>query len=273
MHKVSFSLSYAYCKISSLCHQINLQVFVNWLINFTLQLHFNYATTGIYDEKYTHTEQLSEYAVHISQFESLVWITTFLVKKSTKTALWKYNFPPPTTPPNDLYISRGGGGGASCRKESLTRSHAHAHTFTSSIYWDGNMATFPRARSVHPQQPRRDSLTRWFCVDKTNKTKNVIICCHITVDPITPAPWNDVSHFGVLLNRSCCLMLPSLNVLVRRLLRKWHRSFHPSGARHSLKGYMYIYIKLSHAADIGWFLLFSLRSEWESRKAAHFKWY
>jgi hypothetical protein len=37
-------------------------------------------------------------------------------------------------------------------------------------------------------------------------------CCYITVDPGTPAPWNGESHFGVLLNRLCCLMLPSLNV-------------------------------------------------------------
>ncbi len=29
-------------------------------------------------------------------------------------------------------------------------------------------------------------------------------CCYITVDPATPAPWNGVSHFGVLLNRPSC---------------------------------------------------------------------
>jgi hypothetical protein len=34
-------------------------------------MHFNYATTGIYDEKHTYTEQLSEF-VHVSQFECLV---------------------------------------------------------------------------------------------------------------------------------------------------------------------------------------------------------
>ncbi len=37
-------------------------------------------------------------------------------------------------------------------------------------------------------------------------------CCYITLDPATPAPWNGVSHCGVLLNRPRCLMLPSLNV-------------------------------------------------------------
>jgi hypothetical protein len=41
-------------------------------------------------------------------------------------------------------------------------------------------------------------------------------CCYITVDPATPALWNGVSHFGVLLNRPHCLMLPSL---------KWHYSY------------------------------------------------
>ncbi len=35
-------------------------------------------------------------------------------------------------------------------------------------------------------------------------------CCYITVDPATPTPWNRAPHFGVLLNRPRCLMLPSL---------------------------------------------------------------
>ncbi len=34
---------------------------------------------------------------------------------------------------------------------------------------------------------------------------------------------------------------------------------------------IHIFMKLSHAADIGWYLLFSHRLEWEPRKAVHWR--
>ena len=47
----------------------------------------------------------------------------------------------------------------------------------------------------------------------SQKIESANRCCYITVDPATPALWNGVSHFGVLLNRPRCLMLPSLKWL------------------------------------------------------------
>ncbi len=53
-------------------------------------------------------------------------------------------------------------------------------------------------------------------------------CSYITVDTATPAPWNGVSHFGVLFNRPRCLMLPSLNVRkTKQLWSKWLYSHKP----------------------------------------------
>jgi hypothetical protein len=72
---------------------------------------------------------------------------------------------------------------------------------------------------------RSDEAPFW---EVLNTVRTNTWCCYITVDPATPAPWNGVSHFGVLLNRPRCLMLPSLKVRkTKQLWFKWLFSYKP----------------------------------------------
>ncbi len=56
---------------------------------------------------------------------------------------------------------------------------------------------------------------RCCCWYNTKCTQNIDItenrCCSIMVDTWTPTPWNGASYSGVLLNRACRFLLPSLN--------------------------------------------------------------